>query len=181
MNLPASPLQNVRAPSPSALVVEPELPRLLAVLTALSSAGFDPIVAETFQDARSTLGNQAITLLVTDLKLRDYNGLHLVMRGAASRPHLASIVTTDAADPVLQAEAEKLGATFVVMPASHDELVAAIYRTALRKPAPGESLEPIRPPFERRISAASGRGRSSDSESPERRRELAALMRALAS
>ena len=41
--------------SPTALVIEPILPHLLAVLSTLSSVGFDTTVAETFQDARASL------------------------------------------------------------------------------------------------------------------------------
>ena len=137
--------------SPPALVVEPVLPNLLAVLSALSALGFDVTVAETFKDARSVMGGaERPALLLTDVKLREYNGLHLVLRGRTLWPGLAAIVTSDAPDPVLQTEAERLGATFLVMPAPREEIVAAILRTVLRVPGSDLNQEPIRAPFERR-------------------------------
>ena len=76
-------------------------------------------------------------------------------------PSLAAIVTSEHDDPVIRSEAEHLGATFVAMPISREEIGAAIVRTALRVAAPaGTPPEPIRPPFERRHgerrSAATG-------------------------
>jgi ActR/RegA family two-component response regulator len=134
--------------APMALVIEPAVPHLLAILGALSSTGFDVTVAETYEEARTVLTTHTPLLLVTGLKLREYNGLHLVLRARAIRADMAAVVVSDTADPVLMGEAEKLGATFVVMPTTHEEMVAAICRTVLRPP--GSSAEPIRPPFERR-------------------------------
>lgn len=137
--------------SPPALVVEPILPNLLAVLSVLSAIGFDVTVAESFKDARSVMkGADRPALLFTDVKLREYNGLHLVLRARSLWPGLAAIVTSDTSDPVLQAEAERLGASFLVMPAPAEEITAAILRTVLRSPAPDLQQEPIRAPFERR-------------------------------
>jgi DNA-binding NtrC family response regulator len=136
-------------PPPAALVVEPVLPHLLSILSALSVMGLDVTVAETFKDARDTITSSRPSLLLTDVRLQDYNGLHLVLRGRSVWSELPAIVTSGAADAVLQDEAEKLGATFLVMPASTAEIVAAIYRTLFRPDASGR-LAPIRPPFERR-------------------------------
>jgi hypothetical protein len=48
---------------------------------------------------------------------------------------------------MLQAEAEGLGATFVVKPTTTQESIAAILQTVFRTDS---SAGPIRPPFERR-------------------------------
>lgn len=140
------------ASSPPALVIEPVLPHLLVVLSALTSLGFDVTVADTFSDGKASMTKgPRPSLLVAAVKLREYNGLHLVLRGKSIWPDLPAIVTSESADPVLQTEAERVGATFMVMPTSREEAVAAIVRTVLRRcdVNPGE---PIRAPFERRRS-----------------------------
>src|SRR5678816_1226258 len=115
----------------SALVVEPDLRNLLFVLSTLSALGLDAAVAETFRDAKSLLATMRPALLLTSIKLYEFNGLHLVMRGRSTWPRLPSIVTTSVDDAVLRREAEGLGATFAVTPMSAEEMAAAICRTVL--------------------------------------------------
>jgi DNA-binding NtrC family response regulator len=166
---PAPPpvVQQERA-HPHAVVVEPSLQSLHALLSALSTLGFDVTVADTFETAREALSAEQPTVLITDVRLREYNGLHLVLRGQSTFPDLRSIVTSNVYDPVLQCEAERFGATFVVMPVPRDELLAAICRTVMRVKSPGAASEPIRPPFERRQRTRQPRPAESE-ESDERR------------
>jgi hypothetical protein len=60
---------------------------------------------------------------------------------------MAAIVRTQIADPLLQLEAERMRATFVLKTAPPEEFRAAVSRTLMRRI---DSFEPIRPPFERR-------------------------------
>src|SRR6187399_257066 len=113
----------------SALVVEPHLPDLLFVLSTLSGVGFDAVVADTFKDAKASLASMRPTLLIAAVRLHEYNGLHLVLRGKAMLHDLPAIVTSSMADAVLQAEVEALGATFVQLPVARGEFGAAICRT----------------------------------------------------
>ena len=166
--------------SPTALVIEPILPHLLSVLSTLSSMGFDTTVAETFQDARASLSTHPPTLLVAGIKLREYNGLHLVLRGMTTWPDLAAIVTSESLDALLQEETERLGATFVVMPAPQSELVAVVSRTVLRKRKAGAPFESIRPPFERRLRSPPSPPPALDPGVEERRQDAVAAIRALA-
>ena len=62
---------------------------------------------------------------------------------------MAAIVVTTVADPVLQAEAERMNATFILKPTTKQEFLAAIYRTLFRS---ADDPAPIRPTFERRVS-----------------------------
>jgi DNA-binding NtrC family response regulator len=141
-------LSQTAPPAPTALVVEPLVPNLLSILSILTVLGFDSTVAETFKDARKALAAARPSLLITDIRLQDYNGLHLVLRGRGQWQGLPSVVTAQTGDEVLSREAERLGATFVTMPATTEELAAAICRTVFS--ARGENDAPIRPPFERR-------------------------------
>jgi DNA-binding NtrC family response regulator len=158
--------------SPPALVVLPNLPHLLVALSALTSLGFDVKVAETFKDAKATMAaGQRPALLLTDIRLREYNGLHLVLRGKSTWPALSAIVTSEIVDPTLQHEAEAMGATFVLMPTAMEEIIAAVLRTVLRRPSNGVRPEPIRPLFERRRSERRVSSTPLSSEADRRRQE----------
>jgi len=128
----------------SALIVDPVLSDALFSVAAVSSLGFHVTVADNFHEALERL-RVPPALLIADIRLGEYNGLHLVLRGKAVKRDLAAIVTSAVADAVLQSEAEQLGATFVLKPTRTEELHAAISRTLLRT-----TEGPIRPPFERR-------------------------------
>src|SRR5688572_21457030 len=131
----------------SVLIVEPILPDALFLVAAASSLGFHVTVTATFQEAVERLRVPPL-LLMADIRLNEFNGLHLVLRGKSVKPDLAAIVTSAVADPVHQSEADRLGATFVLKPVSSEELRAAICRTVLR--TVDSPFDPLRPPFERR-------------------------------
>ena len=78
----------------------------------LTAAGYELTVVADFGRARALLDSHP-DLLITELKLGNYNGLHLAIRAhAANTP--AIVVGTP--DPVLEAEAERQGATYVKPP-----------------------------------------------------------------
>jgi DNA-binding response OmpR family regulator len=141
-----SSLSNAMTP-PSALIAEPVLPDALFLVRVASSLGFHVTVTHTFQTAADRLRLMP-ELLMADIRLGEYNGLHLVLRGKSARAGLTAVVTSAVDDIVLRSEAEQLGATFVVKPATVEEMRAAICRTWLRRA--DSSDEPIRAPFERR-------------------------------
>jgi DNA-binding response OmpR family regulator len=148
----------------SALIVDPVLSDALFSVGVLQALGFHVnrvTVADNFHEAVERL-RVPPTLLVADIRLGEFNGLHLVLRGKAAKRDLAAIVTSAVADSVLQSEAEHFGATFVLKPTSPEEFRAAVCRTLLRT-----GTEPVRPPFERR--QADRRGASHPFSHAERR------------
>jgi two-component system response regulator RegA len=151
-------------PPATALVVEPSVAETLSLVSSLSDMGFQVTVSDNFRDARARLMS-APALLITELRLGEYNGLHLVFRAKSIRPDIAAIIRTQIADPLLQLEAERMGATFVLKTTSPEEFRAAVARTLLRKP---DSFDPIRPPFERR-KRDRREAQPSDGTMPERR------------
>ena len=155
--------------SVSALIVDPILPDALFSVDAVSSLGFHVTVADNFHEALERL-RLSPALLLADIRLGEYNGLHLVLRGKAAKRDLAAVVTSVVADSVLQSEAEQLGATFVIKPTTTEELRAAICRTLLRTTG-----GPVRPPFERRRTerrASLGPFEHPDRRSGSRRRDV---------
>jgi PleD family two-component response regulator len=131
----------------STLVVTRKLHDGLRIVEMLQNHGFDLVVAENFAGAKDRMSHYPPAVLITDLRLGEFNGLHLVLRGKFARPSMSAIVIADISDPVLQDEAERMGATFVVKPFSKSDLLAILCRTICNTSGAGA---PIRPPFERR-------------------------------
>jgi CheY-like chemotaxis protein len=129
----------------SVLVVDPVLEDLLQTVALLSTAGFHVTAAASFAQAKPLLTSDSPAVLLTALRLGMYNGLHLVVRGKATQPNLAALVTSPIADPVLEREAEQLGATFVLQPVTSEDLIASILKTRFQA-----TDAPVRPPFEQR-------------------------------
>lgn len=132
----------------TALLVEPDHVDRVSVHSALADAGVRVTATNNYDDARGLLQSRPPLVLVTNARLGAGNGLELARYAATQRPRIAIVVTSSRPDAVLQAEVERLGATFVLKPTGSDDLLAAIYRTAFRSVEPG--AEPVRPPFERR-------------------------------
>ena len=134
----------------SALVVEPNELDMVRMVSALSGAGFTVTATDNYHEAKSRLATAPPLVLVTEIRLGAYNGLQLALRAEAAGYKTACVVTSAFPDPVLQRDADRVGATFAVKPLTEDALLAAVYRTAMRRPDQDGVLEPIRPPFERR-------------------------------
>jgi DNA-binding NtrC family response regulator len=94
----------------------------------LRSHGFVVTSATTFDEAKQKLAADPPELLVTALRLGAYNGLHLILRSRAEHPSMAALVTTYLADPVLEAEAARHHAGFLVVPVSDADFLTAVAR-----------------------------------------------------
>lgn len=123
-------------------------------------------------------------LVVSEIRLGAYNGLQLALRGRSTVPHMTMVLTSGVRDPVIERDVDRVGATFILKPFSAQEFLAAVFRTALRRPNLDGVLDPIRAPFERRLGErrqtitpqVDGERRQS-----ERRRDIAELLRRAAS
>jgi DNA-binding NtrC family response regulator len=114
---------------PSALVVDSDPHERVNTITLLESMGYGVMSAGNFDEAKQLLAIHAVDLLVTDLRLGSYNGLHLIVRTKTDHPQMAALVTSRFADPVLQAEAARQGAGFLLRPAADADFLAAITST----------------------------------------------------
>ena len=119
------------------------------LLSLFSDPSFNVTLATSFAEAKSLLLDRQPALIVAAVQLGEYNGLGLVLRAKSANPQVRAVVLSRAADPVLQADAEMLGATFVSLPIELRELRAAIIRTLFRENVTA-AVDPIRAPFERR-------------------------------
>jgi DNA-binding response OmpR family regulator len=106
------------------LLVEPDASLRSQFGEVLLHSGFEVIEARTFQEGRRLLRDRSPGLLITEVRLAGFNGLQLIITN--SRP-IPSILVANA-DPVLQAEARRLGAAYLIKPVSHADLLVAIER-----------------------------------------------------
>lgn len=153
----------------SAVLVVPNPADVAPLTLGLSPSEFRVTVLHNFADAKAFLDVQPPDLLITELRLGEYNGLHLVLRGKAARSDMAALVLSDL--EILQSEAERLGATFIVKPISSRDLAAAVVRTLHRH----EDAPPVRPPYERR---SADRRQAGSSKLPLRERRTGERRRA---
>lgn len=102
-----------------------DLPLAAAHLVA---TGCSVAILTDFAEARIYIREMSPRLVVTNLRLGAYNGLHLVIAARAARDDAAAVVIADAADEPLRGEAERLGATFLLRPLSSDLLYEVIAR-----------------------------------------------------
>jgi DNA-binding NtrC family response regulator len=113
------------------LIVEDDRETLGGWVQLFDRAGYRVTAAATFDEARAALDGHT-DVLVTDLRLGPYNGLQLVMRARAQKPQMPVFVVTGFSDPVLAAEAERLGAIHIEKPVDAEYLIALVGEAAAR-------------------------------------------------
>jgi DNA-binding response OmpR family regulator len=110
------------------LVVSADSKRPAAAFDILKSAGHDVVAAFGFDEAVRTLADYSPDLMIAEVRLGAFNGLHLVIRSQLAHPSLRTIVVDRSHDPVLQLDAERLGALYLVAPVPEDDLLAHVSR-----------------------------------------------------
>jgi DNA-binding response OmpR family regulator len=108
--------------SPVAIVVDADLAELRKTEQALEQAGFVVMCAGSFAQAKSLLVSITPEIVIADIKLEAFNGLHLAALCAVWRPATPFIATHNVYDSVLEADARRLSASYVVKTPNRDEL-----------------------------------------------------------
>ena len=110
---------------PKVLIVDDDEPTRAGLAMLLMDAGYEAITASTVPVAIKLLSDEHPDLLIVDIRLGDYNGLHLV---AMRRDPIPAIVLTGFADPSIEADARRLGAEFLLKPIAPASLTALVKR-----------------------------------------------------
>src|SRR6478735_610956 len=126
--------------TPDVLLVAPDPHVAADTLAQLTDAGLRVTVVATFAAAREQLHSRP-DLLISEVRLGEYNGLHLALR-ARSAGIPAIVLGQD--DAVMAREAERLGAAYVAPAGEPRRLTTAIRAAGVRIP----------PRFGRRTHAA---------------------------
>ena len=108
------------------LVVGCEASKVSATAEILRAAGCEVAEATSFEQARTVMFSLDPDLLITDIQLGAYNGLHLVWQRHLEQPNRPSIVMNGYADAVLEAEARRLGSPFLIAPVDPEALIAVV-------------------------------------------------------
>ena len=113
------------------LLIEDDAELLVALVRAFREAGLEVLACGTFEEGREALRNQSFDVLVTDIRLGAFNGIQLAVVARDLHPSIRIIVYSGFDDPVLRAEAERIGATYMVKPVPVSALLEHI-----RQPLP---------------------------------------------
>ncbi len=108
--------------SPVAIVVDADLAELRKTEQALEHVGFVVMSAGSFAQAKALLVSITPEIVIADIKLEAFNGLHLAALCAVWRPATPFIATHSVYDTVLEADAKRLSASYVVKTSTREEL-----------------------------------------------------------
>jgi CheY-like chemotaxis protein len=123
--------------SRSALAVDADPVHLALTARVLADLGYDVLTASTFDDAnRQIQAALSLSLLISDVRLGEFNGIHLALRARTRHPNVLVVITQDSFDPTLEFEAKQLRAAYCLKPATSSWLASAIADLSRAKDAP---------------------------------------------
>lgn len=111
------------------LIAEDDAATLAGLASYVHAAGFSVIPVLSFAEARRLMPFVRPDVVVADVRLGEYNGLQLVVQAGSLDPPPVVIVTSGFEDSVLVAEAERMGATFLLKPIDPARLIDLISKT----------------------------------------------------
>jgi len=132
-------------------VVDTKVAALRRAADSIRRAGYQVIEAASFEEGKRALISRRPALLISSLRLAAYNGLHLVHLGRLLLTTLSAIIISSGVDAMLQAEAERVGASILLEPVPTAALLALIDRML------GVDRVEVRVAVERRAAERRGR------------------------
>jgi DNA-binding NtrC family response regulator len=108
------------------LIVDDDLSLLDAMQRALRDSLRTVVACDSFEKARQLLKDQSFDALITDVRLGAFNGLQLAVMARDMHPEMRLIVFSGFDDPVLRADAEQIGATYLVKPVTSADLLSLL-------------------------------------------------------
>ena len=111
------------------LVLEDDENALAGIVELLSESGYDVTPTSAYEDAKRILSGTTFDLFVTDVRLRSFNGLHLVKKVRQEAPETGVIIMTGYDEPLMQLEASRYSAEFIKKPIKTRELLDCVRRS----------------------------------------------------
>jgi DNA-binding response OmpR family regulator len=108
------------------LLVDTDPATTAALEQVLVSAGYRVAAVRSFEYATRQVALDCPDLMVTAIRLGQFNGLHLVLRCRADFPNMPVIVVGGAEDVGFAAEAVRYGARFVTRPIDPRAFIALV-------------------------------------------------------
>lgn len=105
------------------LIVDDDRTTREGLAELLEGAGYAVRTAKGFEEAARVLRTAPPDLLIADVRLGPFNGLQLVI----SNPNpIPSIIITGFADPVLESDARRRGAEYILKPVNPPKLLSLV-------------------------------------------------------
>lgn len=108
------------------LVLDDDEHALSGIVELLRDAGHHVTGAATYDAAKRLLAVSTFDLLISDVRLRSYNGLHLVQQTHVEHPEMAVIIITGYDDPMVELEAHRYRAELVRKPIQPVQFAAKV-------------------------------------------------------
>jgi len=110
------------------LVLDDDEHALEGFVELLREADYHVTGVSTFDGAKRLLAMEPFDLLITDVRLRGFNGLHLVMQVRAEHPETEIIIISGYDEPLIELEANRHNAVFVRKPVMPSEFLKTVAR-----------------------------------------------------
>jgi DNA-binding response OmpR family regulator len=108
------------------LVVDDDENALCGIEELLRAAEHDVTTSSSYEEAKVLLSEFTWDLFITDVRLRSYNGLHLVMKVRAESPDIAIVIMTGYDDSMMEFEARRYNAQFIRKPIKTAEFLEVV-------------------------------------------------------
>jgi CheY-like chemotaxis protein len=111
------------------LVIDDDESALEGMSELLREMGYVVSPVATYDGAKELLAKEAYDLLITDIHLRGFNGLHLIRQTYRDRPEMGLIIITGYEEKMMEVEAGRYGAEFVRKPLKPVEFLKTVARS----------------------------------------------------
>ena len=108
------------------LVLDDDQHALSGIVELLRDAGHLVTAAATFDTAKGLLAISTYELLITDIRLRGFNGIDLVRQCHTEFPDMAIMIMTGYDDERMEMEASRYGACFARKPIKPAEFMSTV-------------------------------------------------------
>ncbi len=106
------------------LVLDDDENALSGIVELLRDATYVVTGADTYDAAKRLLAIGSYDLFISDVRLRGFNGIHLVRQSAADHPDMALVLISGYDEPMMEIEAARYGARFVRKPIGPEAFLA---------------------------------------------------------
>lgn len=111
------------------LLVDGDASSLVAEADWLQSADYETTPLSSFEEARAALDHEAYDVLIADIRLGAFNGIHLTLLAKHRNPRVHTVITHSDANEALRTDALRAGAeTFLVKPFDREGFLQAVDR-----------------------------------------------------
>ena len=108
------------------LVLDDDEHALSGIVELLRDSDHLVTAASTYDAAKRLLALGSYDLLITDVRLRGFNGINLIRQCVGDHPDMALIIITGYEEPMIELEASRYGAKFIRKPIKPTEFLATV-------------------------------------------------------